>query len=239
MIHLAAQVGVQESIKDPDHTRLVNAIGTLTLLRACIENNVRNVIAASTAAVYGEPRKQPILENSLTVPISPYGASKLVMEQYLKIFSEWHGLNCVSLRLFNVYGEGQSNEYAGVITKFMKCIEDNKQFIIFGNGTSTRDFVSVYDVVSAFEKSIKKIHGKKGSVYNIASGRHATINDLAKMMISISGKKLGIKHVKPKKGDIKKSQPSISLAKRELGYCPKFELKKGLRILLESKSLIS
>src|SRR5207245_1470197 len=89
VIHLAAQIGVLESIKNPGHTRLVNATGTLNLLRACVENNVRSVIAASTAAVYGDPKRQPISENSPTIPISPYGASKLVMEYYLQIFSKF------------------------------------------------------------------------------------------------------------------------------------------------------
>lgn len=239
VIHLAAQIGVQESIKNPKHTRLVNATGTLTLLRACVENNVRNIISASTAAVYGDSKKQPISENSPTAPISPYGASKLVMEYYLQIFSKFYGLNCVSLRIFNVYGEDQSSAYAGVITKFMECVNHSKPLVIFGDGTSTRDFVSVYDVVSAFGNTIKRIHGKRGNVYNIASGKYTTINDLAKMILAISGKRLGIKHARPNKGDIEKSQPLITRAKRELGYHPKMDLRKGLKKLMESKLYIS
>ena len=232
-IHLAAQIDVQESIKNPEYTRLVNGTGTLNLLRACVDNDIPNVIAASTAAVYGETKVQPISENSLTYPISPYGASKILMEYYMKMFSEFYGLNCVALRLFNVYGKGQSSAYAGVITKFMECIHHNKPLVIFGNGTSTRDFVSVHDVVYSFKDTMKRVHGKKGNVYNIASGRHVTINDLGKMILSISGKKLGIKYTRPRKGDIEKSQPSISLAQRELGYSPRIDLRKGLEKLME------
>ena len=235
VIHLAAQINVQESIKDPGHTRLVNVTGTLNLLRACVSNRVPNVLAASSAAVYGEPREQPISENTVASPISPYGSSKLVMEWYLKIFAESYGLNCVSLRIFNVYGQGQSIPYAGVITKFLKCIEHDKPLVIFGNGSNTRDFVSVHDVVQAFQIAIKKIKGKKGNFYNIASGKYITIENLARQMVSISGKKLEIKYTKPIKGDIKKSQPSISLARRELGYHSMIHLRKGLKNLIESK----
>ena len=233
-IHLAAQISVQESIKNPQYTRLVNTTGTLTLLRACVENDIRNVIAASTAAVYGEPKRQPISENSPTVPISPYGVSKLVMEYYMRIFSKFYDMNCVSLRLFNVYGEGQSSAYAGVITKFIESVNHSKPLVIFGDGYTTRDFVSVHDVVNAFENTIKRIGGKRGNVYNIASGKYTTINELAKMILSISGKRLGIRHAKPRKGDIQTSRPLITRAKKDLLYHPKIELQKGLKKLLES-----
>src|SRR5574338_1315890 len=217
VIHLAGDTDVQESIKTPEITHATNVTGTVNLLRACVERNVKNIVAASTAAVYGESLKQPISENSTTNPISPYGASKLSMEYYLKSFSICYNLNCISLRFFNVYGEGQTNAYAGVITKFMEAIENNKPLTVFGDGKNTRDFVSAKDVVDAIQLSIKKIKGKKGDVYNIGSGKHITINELAKMMISISGKSLSIKHTLTKKGDIRKSHPTIKHARKELG----------------------
>ncbi|MEO9276525.1 MAG: SDR family NAD(P)-dependent oxidoreductase [Nitrososphaera sp.] len=234
VVHLAAQIDVQESIRDPLFTHHVNTTGTLNLLNACIENNVKNIVAASTAAVYGESAKQSISENSPVNPISPYGVSKLSMEFYLKVFSSYHDLNCVSLRFFNVYGAGQSDAYAGVITKFVDCIQKNKSLVIFGNGSNTRDFVSVSDAVSAIQLALEKIKGKKGNCYNIASGKYTTIKDLAYTMISISRKPLQIKYQKARKGDIRKSQPTILLAKKELGYRPKIDLQDGLQELIKA-----
>jgi len=190
-------------------------------------------VNASSAAVYGNPKDLPLCENSQIVPLSPYGASKLAVEHYMQAFSHSFALNCINLRIFNVYGKGQSNSYAGVITKFMEKIANNKPLVIFGDGTNTRDFVSVDDVVQSIQNAIAKIEGKKGDYYNIASGNYTTINDLANLMISISGKTLPIEHTEPKQGDIHHSQASIKLATKELGYSPKIQLKNGLEMLLE------
>ncbi len=236
VVHLAAEIYVQESIKSPEHTHHVNVTGTVNLLRSCVAQKVRNVVAASSAAVFGNPKDLPLSENSQTIPISPYGASKLAIEHYMQAFSNSYDLNCITLRLFNVYGKGQSGPYAGVITKFMEKIVDNKPLVIFGDGSNTRDFVSVYDVVQSIQNAITKIEGKKGNVYNIANGKYTTIEDLAKLMISISGKPLSIEHKQPKKGDIQHSQTSIWLAQRDLGYSPKIQLKEGLEMLLKPTS---
>ena len=189
---------------------------------------------ASSAAVYGNPKELPLTENSKIAPISPYGASKLAVEHYMQAFSRSFKFNCISLRIFNVYGKGQSDSYAGVITKFKEKITKNKPLEIFGDGSNTRDFVSVDDVVQSIQKAIEKIDGKKGDYYNIASGNYTTINDLANLMITISGKTLPIEHAESRQGDIHHSQTSIQLATKELGYSPKVQLKNGLKILLES-----
>ena len=233
VIHLAAQINVQDSIRNPSYTHNVNVTGTLNVLMACVENKVKNVIVPSSAAVYGNQKDLPISENSHTDPISPYGASKLAMEHYLQAFSSCYDLNCISLRLFNIYGSGQTSAYAGVITKFLENIKQKKPLVIFGDGSNTRDFVSVHDVVQAFDKSIKNIDDKKGRFYNIASGKYISIKDLAEMMIDISGKKIPVIYKKAKKGDIRHSQVSIWLAKKELGYTPQVELKKGLQELIK------
>jgi len=236
VVHLAAEIDVQESIKFPERIHHVNVTGTVNLLRSCVEQKVRNVVAASSAAVFGNPKDLPLSENSQTIPISPYGASKLAIEHYMQAFSNSYDLNCMTLRFFNVYGKGQSGPYASVITKFMEKIADNKPLVIFGDGSNTRDFVSVYDVVQSIQNAITKIDGKKGNAYNIGSGKYTTIEDLAKLMISISGKPLSIEHKQPKKGDIQHSQTSIWLAQRDLGYSPKTQLKEGLEMLLNSTS---
>lgn len=234
VIHLAAQIDVQKSIENPKENNEINVEGTKNLLKACIKQNVPNIIAASSAAVYGNPTELPLTESSQTIPISPYGESKLSMEQLIRDFSNKHDLNSISLRFFNIYGKGQTDAYSGVITKFMKNIVENKPLVIFGDGTFTRDFVSVEDVVSSIICSIKKIKDKKGKFYNIASGKAITIRELATLMISISNKKLSITFSHPKKGDIPHSQTSIQLAKVDLDFVPSTSLREGLKNLLAS-----
>ena len=232
VIHLAAKINVVESILSPDSFHTVNVTGTLNLLRACVKNKVRNIIAASSAAVYGNQQTLPLHERSQIVPISPYGATKLAVENYLQSFSNCYPINAISLRFFNIYGEGQSFEYAGVIEKFLDRIRKNKPLSIYGGGENTRDFVSIDDVVRSIILSMKKMEGKKGNTYNIATGNSVSINNLAKMMISLSGKRLEIIHTKPKKGDINHSKASINLAKKDLGYKPQISLRKGLEKLM-------
>ena len=232
VIHLAAKINVDESIVSPELTHAVNVTGTLNLLRACVANGTRNVIAASSAAVYGDSNRLLLSEDLQTIPISPYGASKLAIEHYLQAFSNSYSINSVSLRFFNIYGMGQSVPYAGVIEKFMERIQKNKPLVIYGDGKNTRDFVSISDITRAVNITMKKIAGKKGNVYNIATGRSVSINDLARLMLSISGRRLGVVHKGPKKGDIRHSQASIRLARKELGYSPKTSLRTGLESLM-------
>jgi len=233
VVHLAAKIDVEESIKNPKITNEVNVTGTVNVLRACVENKIKNVIALSSAAVFGNPTKLPLTEESKTNPSSPYGASKLAMEHYIHDFSNSYEINSLILRVFNVYGPSQSDTYAGVISKFLYNISQNKPLVIFGDGSNTRDFVSVYDVVDVIHKSIDNIGGKKGNYYNIASGKHISIKELAELMLSISGKKLEIKYESAKKGEVAHSQTLIELAKHDLGFLPSVELKDGLKKLLE------
>jgi len=233
VIQLAAQIDVQKSIINPKENYEINVEGTKNLLKACLKQNVQNIIAASSAAVYGNPSELPLTESSPTIPLSPYGESKLEMEKLIRDFSKKHNLDSICLRLFNIYGNGQTDAYAGVITKFMKNIREDKPLIIFGDGSNTRDFIFIEDVVNSIKNAIVKIQGKKGIFYNIATGNHSTILQLAETMLSISGKKLEIKFDHPKKGDIPHSQCKIALAKNELNFVPKIPLKEGLKRLLE------
>jgi len=234
VIHLAASINVEDSILNPEKTHNVNVDGTINVFRACVANNVRKIIVASSAAVYGESKNLPVSENSSTNPISPYGKSKLNMEKYIQKFSQDNNLDCIILRFFNIYGKGQSDAYAGVITKFMKNISENKPLVIFGDGSYTRDFIHIDDALEAIYKAIQKIEGKRGDCYNIATGRAVSIKELAGLTLSISGKKLEIKFEPPKKGDIPHSQANIDLAKKELDFHPKISLKAGLEKLLKS-----
>jgi len=236
VVHLAAQIDVAESIKNPGFTKKENVDGTLNVLNSCKKNNIKNFIGISSAAVYGNSNELPLQENSPTLPISPYGQSKLDMEKEIENFSKTNNLNSIILRIFNVYGKGQTDAYAGVITKFLKNMQNNKELTIFGDGTYSRDFIHVNDVIKAILSASKNITGKRGNIYNIASGEKVSINELAKLMLLISNKDLNISYLPPKKGDIPHSQADITLAKKELDFIPSISLKEGLEDLFQSNS---
>jgi len=231
VIHLASKISVLESIKNPSETFRVNVEGTKNVLDACEKNHVKKLIVASSAAVYGEGFfGVKLTESSDTNPISPYGESKVRMEQEIRKFASKHNISCVILRFFNIYGIGQSNEYAGVITKFMERIAQGKSLKIFGDGLQTRDFIVIDDVINSIHNAIS--YNKSGT-YNIASGKVVTVKELAEQMILLSGKKLKIQHTDAQKGDIRNSQANISRARKELCYLPKIDLREGIKGLLE------
>ena len=231
LIHLAAKISVSQSILNPSETFEVNVDGTKNVLEACKKNNIKKIIIASSAAVYGEGMYgMKLKENTKTDPVSPYGKSKLIMEQEIeKNILKYNKLDCVILRFFNIFGVGQTSEYAGVITKFVKRILSDKPLEVFGDGMQTRDFVSIHDIVESINAAIK--NGKNGT-YNIASGKAITINELAEFMMSLSGKNLEIRHISEKHGDIRSSEADISLAKNKIGYIPKLGLNE-IKTLLE------
>ena len=231
LIHLAAQIDVNESIKNPDYTYKVNVEGTKNILDACKKNQIKNVLAASSAAVYGIQKTLPIKEGTDLKPISPYGQSKIKMENLLKDYSRNHNLNCISLRFFNIYGPGQSDAYAGVITKFISNISNNQPLTIFGDGSFTRDFISIDDVINSITKSVEKIENKKGNCYNIATGKQTSILQLANLLLKVSKKDLEIKHQEAKEGDIPFSCADIALAQKELDFTSKINLSEGLEKL--------
>ncbi len=233
VIHLAAKINISESITHPENTHKINVEGSLNVLRSCVENNVKNFISASSAAIYGNPSEFPVSEKTVPNPVSPYGAEKLSLEFYAKAFANAYDMNCISLRFFNVYGKGQSNEYAGVITKFTEKIQTNQSLTIFGNGENTRDFIHVEDLVEGIIKSISHIKEKKGNVYNLASGKSTSVKELAELMISISKKDLKLNFIDPRPGDLLYSLASIELAKKELGFEPKISLEDGLSVFMK------
>ncbi len=229
VIHLAAKISVEESIENPSETFDTNVNGTKNVLIACEKNHIKKMIVSSSAAVYGESLPNiKLTEKSETHPISPYGESKIKMEHEIKKFVEKHNMNYIILRFFNIFGLGQSSEYAGVITKFIEKIETNKPLEIFGDGMQTRDFISINDVVGSIFHSLKN---GKNQTYNIASGNSITIKYLAELMISLYKKDLKIIYNDAKKGDIRFSEADISLAKKELQYISKYSVENIKNLL--------
>jgi len=234
VFHLAAVVSVPLSIENPLLVNDVNVRGTLNLLEASLKAHVERFIYASSCAVYGEASSLPINEQHPTNPLSPYAASKLAAEYYCKLFYENNGLKTLCLRYFNVYGPRQvKNLYSGVITRFIDRLKQGKPPVIYGDGEQTRDFVHVNDTVEANMLALN-CQRSAGEVINVGTGKPTTINQLAMVLIGLSGRdNLKPIHSAPRKGDIKSSCADISKAKRVLGYEPTVMLKEGLKSLLK------
>ncbi len=229
VIHLAAQISVKDSLKNPKNTIKINVDGTQNLLKSCIENKIKNFIAASSAAIFGDQSVMPLTEESPKNPISPYGKSKLLMEEKILEFSKQNNFNSIILRFFNLYGLGQSIQYAGVITKFLENIKNNSNLTIYGTGEQTRDFIHVDDAISTFDLAIKNINQKIGEIYNVGSGQSITILELAQSILQISKKDLKIIHKPELDGDIIQSLTSIEHIATDMGFTPKISLEKGLK----------
>lgn len=236
IVHLAALVDVQASMADPYSDFSVNVGGTINVLEAARHNGVEKVAYASSAAVYGNPQEVPINEEHPAAPLSPYGLSKLTAERYVLLYNSLYGMKNTSLRLFNVFGKGQSafSPYSGVITKFADAISEGRQPVIFGHGEQTRDFVHVDDVAAAFCMALDS--QGSDSPLNIGSGKETAILDLLEKMCSAAGKAPNPEFRSSRKGDIARSCADISLARGKIGYRPRMDLESGLKELVaESK----
>jgi UDP-glucose 4-epimerase len=225
--HLAAVTSVQQSVRDPVFTTDVDLVGTLRVLEAAKMLKARRVVFASSAAIYGIPRTFPITEDAIVSPISPYGASKAASELYLGSFVENHGIETVSLRYFNVYGPRQAaSQYAGVISIFAKRALNQQPLQIFGDGSQTRDFIFVSDVVDATMASLEMT--PENRTFNIASGNETTILELAKGVQRIARSQIGLEFLPPRTGDIPRSVADTARAKMELGFKARTSLEDGL-----------
>ncbi|WP_342821488.1 NAD-dependent epimerase/dehydratase family protein [Desulfurococcus sp.] len=208
VIHAAAYVSVEESIRDPIKYLENNVLGTAKVSYECGKRGIK-LVYLSSAAVYGEPQKLPIGEDHPTRPLSPYGLSKLQGEEVLKVFASTYGLKYIILRLFNVYGPGQSSSYAGVVTVFLEKASRGEPLVIYGDGAQTRDFVYIEDVAEVIE-SIAREEALNNEVFNIGSGKPTTIEDLAKTIMKLLGRELPIVRMPQRPGDITHSVADIS-----------------------------
>jgi len=231
IFHEAALVSVVESMKDPVKTIEINTIGTLNVLEAAISGNAKKAIIASSAAVYGDAPELPKKESMKPVPKSPYAISKLDCEYAARIYFEEHGLKTTCLRYFNVYGPGQdpTSPYAAAIPIFLRKALKNENIIIYGDGTQTRDFIFIDDIVAANELAMSKGDGK---VLNVANGIATSINEIAQDIIKITGSRSTISYAEERSGDIKHSLADTSHINK-LGFKPQYAMNEGLEKTIE------
>jgi UDP-glucose 4-epimerase len=234
IIHTAAQVSVEWSLKDPIFDAENNVVGTVNVLWNAFTGEARNFLYISSAAVYGNPVKVPLPEEHPTNPMSPYGASKLCGEKYALAFAAAYGLGATIVRPFNIYSSraDPKSPYSGVITKFVKWAREGKPLLIEGDGKQTRDFVHIADVVRFVDLVVKKPKASIGRTFNCGTGKRSTILELADAIRVLSGGEARIKHVDPRIGDIRHSCADIASAEKTLGYSPKIPLNEGLKELM-------
>jgi UDP-glucose 4-epimerase len=234
IVHCAAQVSVEKSINDPVFDAENNIIGTINLLQSAVKSPfIKRFVYISSAATYGNPIELPIIENHPQNPLSDYGLSKLTAEKYVNMFWQIHKLPTVIIRPFNFYSKraDPGSPYSGVITKFISRIKDDKPPIIEGTGDQTRDFIHINDVVKMIRLVIEN-NDSIGESFNCGIGTPVSINNLADIVIKISGKSLKPTYIEKRKGDIKHSYSDTSKAKKILNFEPNVKLEDGLKDLI-------
>ncbi len=234
VIHQAALRSVPKSMENPLLYDEVNVTGTLNLLVASAENKVKRLVFASSSSVYGDSEVLPQSEGQIPQPISPYAATKLAGEHYLRVFAKSYGLETVALRYFNVFGPRQSleSEYAVVIPKFITCILRGEQPPVHGDGKQSRDFTYVDNVVDAnLAAAIRE--GASGEVFNVACGKGYDLLDLIRIINEITGKDIKPKFEDQRPGDVKHTLSDITKMKKILKIDPKVDFVLGLRKTVE------
>lgn len=225
IFHQAAQAGVRASWgKDFSIYCHNNIEGTQKLLEACKERKDLRIVYASSSSVYGETAKFPMEETDVPAPVSPYGVSKMAAEHLSQLYAFNYGLHTASLRYFTVYGPRQRPDMA--FHKLIRAVLTHEEFAVYGNGEQTRDFTFIQDIVQANIDAALK--GKPGTVYNIGGGTRISMNDVIRLVESLSGIKARIKYVGPQHGDVSHTGASVERAKRDWGYAPKVTLETGL-----------
>ncbi len=235
VFHEAAMVSVFESIERPEDNNSININGTLNVLLAARENNVKRVVFASSAAVYGNDPALPKTERMLPQPESPYALSKIAGEHYMRVFAKQYNVETVVLRYFNVFGPKQdaSSMYSGVISKFHETLLHEAAPIIYGDGKQSRDFVFVKDVVRANLMAMESDRAGKGEILNIATGKAKSLLDLLDTLNRILNLDIRPTHKKVRSGDIRHSLASANEAKTLLGWEPEYSFKNGLFELID------
>jgi UDP-glucose 4-epimerase len=236
VFHLGALGSVPRSVQDPLTSSAVNVEGTLNVLLAARDENVRRVVFSSSSSVYGSSGELPRTEEMPADPISPYGVAKLAAERYCVSFSRvYDQFETVVLRYFNVFGPRQSpfSQYAAVVPLFVTAIAAGEPITIFGDGEQRRDFTYVSNVVDGTIRAAEAA-GANGRIFNVAASAPATVNEVAAAIGAVLGKPVEKTFAPPRVGDIRDSWADVSAAREVLGWEPTVDLKDGLRRTVET-----
>lgn len=227
VVHLAAFGSVVESVEDPVTNFDMNARGTLSVLIAARDAGVERVIMASTGGAIMGDTTPPVNEASVPKPISPYGASKLCGEAYCNAFAVSYGLRTIMLRFGNVYGPVSAHK-KGVVTLWAKALLTGEPFVIYGDGTASRDFLHVADLCDGIRAAVER-DVPPASIFHLASGRETTVAEIADIMREAAGKPdHPIEHRPARVGEVSRNFADYALAHEVLGFSPAYDLRRGL-----------
>ena len=235
--HLAARVSVPESVLYPVEYNDVNVGGAVSLMTAVRDAQVKRVVFTSSGAAYGEQEQQPVTEGLRLRPQTPYAVSKMAAEQYVLAIGALWGIETVILRVFNAYGPGQPlpPSHAPVIPRFLRQALSGGSLVVHGDGTQSRDFIYVDDAVEALVAAATAQTVDR-SIINVGSGTEITINQLAKTVGEVTGRKIHLLHNESTSSGVSRLVADMALAKGKLGFAPKVSLGEGLRRILEVDS---
>ncbi len=233
--HQAAWGSVPKSIKLPLDYEKINIMGSLNMLQAAALNKVKRFVYASSSSVYGDDKNLLKIENKVGSVLSPYALTKKTVEEYGRLYNNLYDLETIGLRYFNVFGPRQdcNSKYSAVIPVFIKNLLENKKIIINGDGTQSRDFTYVKNVVQANLKAMLAPSSTTGEVFNIACGDSIAINSLFSKIALITKSQVKPSYGPIRKGDIKDSKACITKAKKLLGYNPNYNLDDGLEFTIK------
>lgn len=230
VIHLAAQATVPRSVENPLYDAEVNIAGTLNLLELMHRYGVRKIVYSSSAAIYGNPVELPVREEHPLAPVSPYGLSKYVAEEYIMLYKRMYGIGYTILRYANVYGPRQTLEgEAGVVTVFVNKIKESLPLTINGDGRHTRDFIYVLDVARA---NVMALGSGEPATVNISTGKETSLRELVETLQEAAGKKAVVAYGPERPGDIVHSCLHPGKAARVLGWKAAATLEEGLKSTL-------
>lgn len=235
VFHLAAKIHVDESIIDPDSVVSVNVEGTHNILKACRENDIEKMIYASSSEVYGSAEYTPMDEKHPMNPASPYAASKAAADRICFSYFNTYNMNVVIVRNFNTFGPRQkSSGYGGVINIFIRRILNDKPPIIYGDGTQTRDYIYIDDVMNAYNLVLEK-DDIAGEAINFGTGVDTSIKTIAEKILHFTGKEDKLKpiYVAPRPGEVQQLCADTSKARKLLNFKPKYSFDKGLKEIIK------
>lgn len=236
VFHLASLIEAGESVKEPQKYIDYNLDGTLNILEAMRANGISALVFSSSAAVYGEPLSVPIKEDDRTMPINPYGMTKLAMEALLSSYVAAHGFTGIALRYFNLYGPEEHHQpESHALPRFIKQIYDGEEVTIWGEGEHQRDYIHVRDIVDAHLKAIELVENEpnKYHYFNISTEKPASVMEIVRHVEAAMGKTAKIKNFPPRPGDPLLLFADASKARQQLGWSAKVELSDGIKEMVE------